>query len=351
MNDFTQYYNTITSAKFPEDVFGNIDENELIEIFNKIAKSVHPDHNPADLKRANECFSKLVDFRAGAELLFDEGSYGKRNSFKPVVITTKKGSYTLYKLLVENSLYQIYEAKDVKENYFTVKIVNNARNNDLIDVERETLKFLKEEAKTKELAVMAHIQAPPIDYFQVDNRNALVFIYLDKYRSLQKVLDKYPAGIDMRDAAWMINRLLASLMVPSQAGFVHGNINPDSFLINPETHNGTLINWNYTVRTNKALKSVNSAYRSHYPAEVFSKRLVDSGMDLYMVAKLLILLTGGDITTNSFSNQVPKRIQGIFRVCLMGPGVRSKDPFEVYNEFNKELKMAFGPRKFRIFEM
>jgi hypothetical protein len=168
---------------------------------------------------------------------------------------------------------------------------------------------------------------------------------------VEDVITAYPNGIDVRDAAWMINRLLGALMVPHQAGIVHGAIVPNNFLLDFKTHNGVLVGWGFSVKSGNKLKAISTKYRNYYPKEVFDKLPVNSGLDVYMAAKIFLKLVGGNIETNQFPNSVPVQISNLFKACFLGPKYRTLDPYELHRDFSDELKNIYGPRKFREFKL
>lgn len=358
--DFDKYFHILTKAKLPEDVFGDqATETTIHEQFTKIAFVVHPDKwsnvSSVALIQSTEIFKLLNEFRTLAKDRLAAGTYGQRNAFKEVVITTKKNTYTLTKLIAEGDLCSVYYATKKGGISVAVKIINNPRNNDLLDAEKETLSFLHDDAPTKDLAVMEHIGPKPIDDFEyLDgsvNKHALVFPYIEGLVTIEDVIKAYPKGIDIRDAAWMINRLLGALLVPQQANIVHGALVPNNFLLDLPTHNGLLIDWAFSVKAGTKLNAVSTRYRDFYPKEVFDKQPVNIGLDIYMAAKMFIQLIGGDVATNKFPTGTPKPIEGLFRACLLGPKHRTLDPYELHSDFSEELKKLYGPRKFRPFTL
>jgi serine/threonine protein kinase len=149
----------------------------------------------------------------------------------------------------------------------------------------------------------------------------------------------------------MINRILGGLMAPHQSDLVHGGIVPNNIFLDLPTHNGIILDWAFSVKKETPLKAVSTKYKMYYPDEVFSKTPVNSGLDLYMVAKIFIKLVGGDVIKNEFPNTVPANICGLFRACLLGKKHRTIDAYELHSEFSDALKANYGSRKFRKFEL
>jgi serine/threonine protein kinase len=355
---FIQHFELLSKSKYPEQIFGDSATDDTIDKEHKrISKIVHPDvwaSDAAILKQAEEAFKLLEQFKIKAKEKVKYKTYGDLGAINAAVtITTKKNEYKLTKIVSEGDIATIFLAQNKDKEQVVLKIVRNARNNDLIQSEQETLNFLYNNSETNSLPVMQHIGPKFIDNFEYSDKgvqkNVLAFPYLPNLYTLEDVINKYPNGIDLRDAAWMLNRLLAALMIPQQANVVHGAVVPNNFLIDPKTHNGILIDWAFSVKTNEKLTAISSKYKNYYPSEVFDKNSVNSGADVYMAAKIFLKLIGGNIERNEFPTTTPKSIQGLFRACYLGAKHRTMDPFELHKDFSEELEKLYGKRKFREF--
>jgi serine/threonine protein kinase len=361
MKTLSEYCKILESAKLPEDIFGKTATVEFIHSeFAKIAGVIHPDkwfNDKPSAAKATEAFRTLLQFRKIAETRIKDKIYGdvKIDTVDEIVITTRKNIYTIEKHISDGDVAKVYIAKTKTGTKVIVKISKFHTNNDLIENEIDTLKYLYETAPTKNLEVMEHIGPHPIDTFELNQDGMILkgaaFPVLNKMITLEDVIKSYPKGIDCRDAAWMINRLLAALMIPQQTNIVHGAVVPNNFMLDLPTHNGILIDWCFSVKTNTPLLAISTKYKSHYPEEVFKKSNVDIGLDIYMVAKIFLYLTGGDPATNKFNINTPRQIEHLFRACLLGPKHRTKDPYELHMEFKDVLKQTYGPAKHRAFKL
>lgn len=263
--------------------------------------------------------------------------------------------YSINRRLFDGDISQIYGGLDKNYNKVFVKIVKNVVDNDLLVNETNTLDFLWHDAITKNLSAMDHIRPIHLDSFEFQQgkskKRAIVFSPLEDCYSLEEVIKAYPDGLDLRDAAWMWNRLLASLMVPSQCGVVHGAVVPSNFLIYPKTHNGMLIDWSFSVKSGENISAISTAYKDFYPKEVLEKKPVDKSTDVYMATMCLIKLLGGDVKNKSLPITTPMPVVGLIRACLLSKIHRTNDVFELYNDFKDVLKSLYGNPKFRKFEM
>jgi serine/threonine protein kinase len=359
MNEFEEKYKLLKDAKIPEDVFGNSKEmkhEDITKTFNKIVVHVHPDKcEKENIEKANEAFLILMNFRTNAEQKIIDGIYGEKNPYEGVIISTRKNKYKIVNFLTEGDLCYVFKATDKNGMYVAIKIIKNVVNNDLLENEATNLKYLYNDSPVKTFKIMEHICPMPMDEFIYDdsgiNRKGLVYPFIRGVVTVEDVINSYPNGIDVRDAAWMINRILGGLMAPHQSDLVHGGIVPNNIFLDLPTHNGIILDWAFSVKKETPLKAVSTKYKMYYPDEVFSKTPVNSGLDLYMVAKIFIKLVGGDVIKNEFPNTVPANICGLFRACLLGKKHRTIDAYELHSEFSDALKANYGSRKFRKFEL
>ena len=342
--------NLLKTATAPEDVFGDLGDDKsatLSEVFRRMALHVHPDKNANDAERAKSVFQSLTEWRNRAEERIKAGVYGDRSKIKEVVLTTKKSTYTLSELIATGDISTVYRGTlRGSSDPMVFKVCRNPANNAMLDVEQSILTYLRDEAVTCKLKAMVHI-VPFVESFMVADgkvsKRVNVFKYSSANVSLADVAKAYPAGIDMRDAAWMLNRIIAALVVLEQAKVVHGAIVPEHVLIAPESHNAILVGWSYAVRNGNPISAIVPSRKADYPRDVLSKRPSCTGMDLHMAAKTILGIVN--------PHTVPRQINGLLRTCLLGAAHRPNSAYDFYQDFNAELNAAFGPKKFREFKM
>jgi serine/threonine protein kinase len=345
----------LDKAACPEDVFGN-DGALAHDKYRGLSIVCHPDKwHDSHTAKAENAFKELGKWYTEAVKKITLKRYGDRAAVSEITITTKKETYTVSAKLASGDLSEVYAATAKSSGeQVALKVTRNPRNNDLVANEAARLTWLRDEAITKKLEAMCHIVVLK-DAFEVqqgrEKRQVNVFEHLTGYVTLAAVHAAFPTGIDIRDAAWMWNRLLGALVIPHQAGIVHGGIVPSNFMIYPEDHNGKLVGWAYSVKTGSPLKAISSPYKDFYPAEVFDKKPAAVSIDLYMAAMCLIQLIGGDVATKHVPASLPRPLAGLLHACLLSPKYRTSDVFELFTDFNTVLKSLFGPRKFRKFDM
>lgn len=331
---FTEAFKRLKSAKCPEDIFGwNGDVDETVSQYRTWAKVVHPDKANGE-KHATEAFQLLEYWNGEMVRKMGAKTYGDyKPSFKAITIKTKRQAYEVTELLAEGDLCNVYQSGD-----YVLKVVRSAANNDLARNEAVTLKKVHE--RCKNLPIEKHI--PDLfDSFTLDKRQVTVLGRLKGYCTLVDIIGMYPDGLDLADAAWMFNRILAALASAHYTGIVHGAVLPGHVMVNTD-HNGVLVDWCYSVPSGSPLKAIVPAW-DMYPPELLKKKPVDIGADCYMASKCLEYLLG--------ENKPPRRVQGLIRACQLGAAYREKNVLNIHKEFGEILVGLYGKRKFRHLAM
>jgi RIO-like serine/threonine protein kinase len=349
------------AANSAEDIFGDLDPADQVEsLKQKQRELVHivfvDQYTRAqDKKMAEEGLTLLNKWHAIAKKRIADKVYGNRAILtSEITLTTKTATYTLIKRLPPGNFCDIYGGVDKAGKELIFKIPRNPANSALLINEAKQIKFLREESPAKGLRLLAHIPEL-VDSFDLQQgkskKRVNVFKQLTGYYSLAQVIEAYPAGVDIKDAAWMFNRFIAALAATFRAGLVHGAVIPANLMICPANHNGVLIDWAYSVKSGEVIRTVSTENKLFYPPEVFDKRPALIKGDIYMLANCLIALLGGNIEKKSIPAEVPRPIKGIIKACLLSVGHRTCDPFELHAEFGETLKAIYGPRKWRDFVM
>ena len=84
-------------------------------------------------------------------------------------------------------------------------------------------------------------------------------------------------------------------------------------------------------------------WRDWYPPEVLGKKIPDHRTDLFMAAKTMIQLLGGDAKHNTFLSSVPEKMQRILLQCVQdSPARRPSDGRYVLDEFTRVITDLWG---------
>lgn len=143
--------------------------------------------------------------------------------------------------------------------------------------------------------------------------------------TLEEVIKAYPKGVDLRNAAWMFNRLILALETLHFSDYIHGNLTPSNFIIFPETHYGMLISF-----TSAGKEGDKASIKSEYSS---SDDILSTSADIYSAVKIMRKLLG--------STPVTKRMEGIFKSCELAWGNNSAQA--VFDDFKDALFRHFGP--------
>ena len=340
-------------ATDPEDVFGALGGDQhaaLKRRYRELALVAHPDHNPGLHAEATEAFRLLQTWYAAALHRLHQGTYGVTPRITAV---TRMHRYTGYAPPLRGDLCDLFPV-DVDGDRVLLKVARVARDNDLLQAEVRALRRLARALDGQLLR--AHVPTLVEHFLLCDvagsRRQVNVLRREAGYISLADVLQAYPAGLAPGDAAWIYNRKLAARGVVHNLGIVHGALVPAHFLIRPGDHNGMLVDWCYSTAPGQALAALSPPYDRDYPPEVRRREPATGATDLYMAARCMLRLLGGDPVSAELPPAVPKAIGALLRACLLpAPGRRTADAWQVFDDFQEILHRCYGPRTWRPFNL
>lgn len=373
INDLLVIKATLEPALCPEAVFGPVaDAEALKKTFRHLAAVTHPDKYAADkaaAELAQSLFAKIVSWNEVAMDKFAKGTYGDKKphvpaaptpgAHAPQVIQTLKRKFIVTDLLAAGDMADVYRCaytEDGIEHHAAFKIARSAGDNDLLDVEQKTLSAMYPAAQVEEK--FYRYFPKPLDSFLLrdtdlkTNRRVNVMQLADGYVTLADVLKAYPKGIDFRDAVWMFKRGLAGIGYAHKKGIVHGAIVPPHVLVHPTGHGGKIVDWCYSVSSGQRVQAISRDYKAFYAPEILAKKSVTSATDIYMLAKCMVVLLGGDVETSLMPDAVPKGIRLFLGALLLkGLGPRPDDAWALHEEFDELLLRVVGKRHYRPLAM
>jgi len=363
--------NQLAQANFPEDVFGDLAGPGasmlpgLKKLYHTMAKVAHPDVYQAceDQQAAQLAFNQLTQWFVQAEGKIKAGQYGRRDGCgdqQVVCLRTKTREYRIGGVFTQAGPYNLYPgcfAEYGRTTQVTLKIVRDPRDNDLAQNEARILRHLQGGKAARKLS--AYIPAL-IDSFLYEEagstRQANVLARSEGWYSLVEVHQAYPGGIDPKDMAWMWRRLLVVLGFAHINQVIHGAVMPVNIRILPEQHGLMLENWSQAAcdpeGSGERITAVDPAYEAWYPAEILQKEVPVPGTDIYLAARCMIYLLGGDPVDHWIPKVVPGSIRTFLKTCTY-PGKRSRpqDAWGLKEEFDELLDRLWGERKFHPFIM
>ncbi|MCA9070766.1 MAG: hypothetical protein KDA84_17670, partial [Planctomycetaceae bacterium] len=135
-------------------------------------------------------------------------------------------------------------------------------------------------------------------------------------------------------------------------GWVHGAVLPPHLLFHAENHGLQLVGWIHAEKKDTALKVAPQRFKEWYPPECQKKHPTTPSVDIYLAAKSLIYLAGGDPVANQMPSQIPAKLQQFVKGCLLeSPRMRSQDAWKVRQEFGDLLEGLYGPPAFHDLDM
>lgn len=354
-------------AKTPEDVFGTLAGNRgeqldaIKTLYRRLARVVHPDNFPKDQAvQASQAFVRLQNLKTAAETAINEGTYGDskhRVMAEPVVVRSKKRIYTIEQSLARGDIANLYRCQfDGRPGVF--KVARNAADNDLIQAEASILRHLRTPDRPEATGFFPYLPEI-IDSFGFreeggSNRQANVLAELAGFYSLEEVIRAYPDGLSPKHMAWIWRQLLQALGYTHARGVIHGAVLPPHVLIHP-SHDLLLVDWCYAVRQDKTtgahIPAISEEYEAWYPPEVAAKAAALPGVDLFMSARLMVALMGGDPLTGELprvvaGQTIQPRLRGLIKSCLLvPPRQRPQDAWRLRSEFTQLIEELWGPRQ------
>ncbi len=141
--------------------------------------------------------------------------------------------------------------------------------------------------------------------------------------------------------------MLAALSFAHTCGFVHGAVLPPHVMIHAENHGPQLLDWIHAAPIGGTLDFVPTAYRDWYPREALDREPAGPATDIYLAAKCLIYLAGGDPLSECWPASVPEPIRRFVATCLYPAArMRPQDAWKLHEEFDELLERLFGVPKY-----
>ncbi len=243
------------------------------------------------------------------------------------------------------------ESRATPEELYLLKVARLPEGNAHLDIEQKILTRLAGAAVN---TTYRNYLPVLIDSFTTAGRfprRINVFRWANGFYTLEQVHAQHPAS-DGRHLAWIFKRLLTVLGFSHRQNVVHGAVLPSHALIHAEGHGLQLIGWGQSVRVGQHIRTVPPRYRDWYPAEVQHHKAASPATDLFLAARCLIYLAGGDPVTNRMPDAVPPPMQRFLQTCLLeSAAMRPNDAWAVMEDFDKLLHTLYGPPRFHELTM
>ncbi len=329
-----QLADLLERATIAAEVLGRDTEGQ----YRRLAKLCHPDLFPPgpEQDKATKVFRRLTELRDAA-----------MQAATPQVVPSPTRQYELVKQLAAGDLADVHLAVADGVRY-VVKITRPAGGNPLMAAEARHLKLL-----TTRCGDRRYREYLPnlVETFAVPgtegDRQANVFVYREGFYTLEELRRKHTAGLDARHLAWIFKRMLAVIGFAQTCGLVHGAVVPPHVMLHAENHGLQLLDWIHGVRAGSVLTFIPTAYRDWYPSEVSQREPVGPATDIFLAAKCLIYVAGGDPAAGRWPDAVPLEMQRFVDTCLFAaPRMRPQNAWDLHEEFDELLVRLYGPPKY-----
>lgn len=341
------------------DIKKEVSPDDIKAAFHRLARKYHPDVNGGKderFKEINEAYDVLSDPDKRAR-------YDKHGMVEPIIIPTKTGKYTVDRLYAIGDLADVYKAKSDKGEDVALKIARHPSHNDLLENEWRMLNQVRPPDKNE--WKQFRFFPKPIETLKIStagmHRQANIMTWAEDHYTLDEVRLAFGADLPIAHGIWMFRRILSALSWVNQGKqIVHGALVPSNIMVFSGTggvydHGAKLIDWSYAVPVGEKLKTMIPKYEVFYPPEIFRKEPVDGTSDIYMAAKCIIYVLGGDVFNthaDTYPGHVPPYLKNFLRGCtLKSKSSRPRDAYELLKEFTECMAQNYGPRKYVPFSV
>jgi hypothetical protein len=293
-----------------------------------------------------------------AELLSAPPASETRPRERAITIESPKRTYTLLRLLATGDVADVHLASarsdplDPADCLYAVKISRIEEGHSLLETERRTLVNLLSQAGTTTYSRYLPTLAESFLARDRFAKRVNVFLHEPGFYTLEQVHAQH-AALDGRHLGWIFKRLLTVLGFCHQsATTVHAAVLPCHVLLHAANHGLQLVGWGQSVEMGKQVRMLSTKYRDWYPPEVFKKLPASAATDVFLAARCLIYLAGGDPVTNRMPDSVPTPMQRFLETCLLeGARMRPDNCWKLLEEFDELLRSLYGPPKFHDLAM
>jgi hypothetical protein len=281
-----------------------------------------------------------------------DGYWPEQNEESLLSIRGPGHAYALERLLEVGDVADIYlgtvesALRAGVEGTYILKVSRVPEGNVRLDIERKTLaKLLAAAGATTYRKYLPDlIQSFPA--MEKIRRRVNIFQSEPGFHTLEQIHEQHSA-LDGRHLAWVFNRLLTVLGFCHRQGAIHGAVLPCHVMVQAVCHGLRLVGWGQSVVKGHAIKTISTRYRDWYPPEVLRKQPAGPATDLFLAARCLVYLAGGDPVTNWMPDAVPEPMRQFIASCLLeSVRMRPDDAWAILEDFAELLQRLYGSPQF-----
>lgn len=315
----------------------------IVTGFDRLVKTCHPDIFPKG--------SASREWADTAQKLYSRWMETKAHSAptrQHLIWDGRTGPYRLINRVGSGDLCDVYQAANDAEDV-VLKIPRHDGGNNLLAKECQVLEQLTAQSRGDHY----HRYFPrPIESFLVGGRRVNAYRWQNGFYTAEQIIRRYPNGLDGRHIAWMFNRTLEAIGFAHNKGWLHGAVLPPHLMFHVERHGLQLVGWIHAERPGRPLSVAPAKYMNWYPPECQRREPASQSVDIYLAAKSMVFLAGGNPRTNEIPNLIPKAIRQFLTGCLLeSPNMRPRDAWNLHEEFNDLLEDVYGPPKYHHLSM
>jgi len=304
--------------------------------YRELMRIHHPDRggNEALAKAMNEAHSVLSNQASRAE--YDNNRGNKKRGLVPGGVV---GNYKIVKLIAEGGCGKTYRAEHILlKEPVCIKDCSNLSKDDAW--------VLIEEAKT--LWDLRHYSIPALrDILELDDGTIAIVMSYIPGPTLEEIVKKV-GRLDPEHVAWITERIINALQYLHFHGVVHGDLKPQNIIVQPASHQATLVDFGLAVMKPDPGSS-SKGYTEFFspPEEMSAASPLLPESDFYSLGMVMIYALSGKVECvkrKEIPSDVPDALGAfvrklIVRDVLQRPNWQKEDLFEVFQDVRKE---AFG---------
>ncbi len=232
---------------------------------------------------------------------------------------------------------------------YLLKCPRNPASSELVVHERDVLRSLTSGPGTE---VYRSYLPQLVESFHSGGNRINAFAFRSGLYTAEEIRLSHPRGLDARHLGWMLNRTLEVLGYVHRHGWLHGAVLPPHLLFDVANHGLVLVDWIHARRIGEPLSIVPERFKSWYPPECHRREETTEATDIFLAARSLIDLAGGDPLKGTLPPHIPHEMAEFLGRCLHpSPHLRPRDAWRLRDEWGELLRRLHGPPQFHVLAM